>query len=94
MKSLTQNKSLIFGILFIVFFFFIYNSFFKSDIVSLTINQSVRNIGADIVKTYSNLQSVDLDSQIFSSSTYLNLIDFTKEVPTQPIGRINPFDAI
>ena len=94
LKSLKQNKSLILSILVIVLGFYVYNSFFKTDIASFTVDESVRTIGTEIVRTYDNLQSVSLDQKIFSSPAYLNLTDFTVEIPKQAVGRDNPFASI
>lgn len=94
LKSLTKNKSVILAILVVILAFFVYNSFFKSDITTFTVDESVKNIGAEIVQTYSKLQSVALDQKLFSSPAYLNLTDFGVSVSSQPVGRTNPFDLI
>ncbi|MEK7187120.1 MAG: hypothetical protein AAB690_02385 [Patescibacteria group bacterium] len=94
LKSLAKNKSVLLAILLIILVFFVYNSFFKTDLANFTLDQSVKNIGADIVKTYSNLQSVTLDQKLFSSPGYINLADFSVSISSQPVGRTNPFDLI
>jgi capsular polysaccharide biosynthesis protein len=93
MKSLTKNMPLILTILILVLAFYVYNSFFRSDAI-FTADPSVQIIGADIVSTYNNLQSVNLDQKLFESKGYTNLTDFGSVLSTQPIGRTDPFDQI
>ena len=93
-KSLTKNKPLILTVLLLVFLFVVYNNFFKSDTTSFIVDPKVKVIGADIVKTYADLQAVNLDSSLFSTPAYTNLIDFSSEIPDQSVGRTNPFDLL
>lgn len=94
MKSFSKNKTTWLIALLIILAFFVYNSFFKSTPPSFTISDSVKNIGANVVKTYSNLQSVNLNQSLFSSPAYTNLIDFSTTPPSQPAGRSDPFAVL
>lgn len=93
-KSLTKNKSLLLTILVLVMLFVVYNSFFKSDVTSFTVDPKVKVIGANIVKTYADLQTVNLDKKLFVAPAYINLTDFSVEIPNQAVGRTNPFDLL
>lgn len=93
-KNLTKNKSLLLTILVLVLLFVVYNNFFRTDATSFVVDPQVKIIGADIVKTYSNLQSVNLDQKIFSQPGFTNLVDFGATIPDQPAGRTNPFDIL
>jgi uncharacterized protein YpmB len=93
-KSLAKNKSLLLTIIVLVLLFVIYNSFFKSETTSFVVDPQVKAIGADIVKTYADLQSVTLDEKLFSNPAYTNLTDFGVEIPSQAVGRVNPFDLL
>ena len=55
---------------------------------------SVSGVGNDLLKIFSELQSVTFDQSLFSSPGYLGLTDFSTSIPPQTTGRTNPFDAI
>lgn len=93
-KSLAKNKSLILSIVLLVLLFVVYNNFFKSETTSFTIDPQVKAIGANIVKTYAELQSVEFDTKLFTAPAYTNLTDFSAPIPSQPVGRTNPFDLL
>ena len=50
--------------------------------------------GAQIVSLNKSLASIKFDQTIFSSPAYLSLTDFSTPLPTKPVGRSNPFDAL
>jgi len=93
-KSLAKNKSLLLSILILVLLFVVYNNFFKSETTSFTVDPQVKAIGANIVKTYADLQSVEFDTKLFTTPAYTNLEDFSTPIPNQAVGRINPFDQL
>lgn len=51
-------------------------------------------VGEDLINTLAELQNVTLDSSIFKTAGFLNLTDFAVDLPSQPIGRSNPFESI
>lgn len=94
LKSLTKNKTLLLGILLVILTFIVYNSFFRIDGTSFVADPAVKTIGADIVKTYTDLQSVSFNQKLFERNDYVNLVDFGANIPEQPVGRANPFDLL
>jgi len=48
----------------------------------------------DKIDILAELQNVNLDSRIFKTAGFLNLTDFAVDLPSQPIGRSNPFESI
>ena len=53
-----------------------------------------QSIGADIIELNSRIERVNLDPSLFSSATYRSLTDFSATIPSQPVGRTNPFDQL
>jgi len=94
LKSLAKNKSLLLSILILVLLFVVYNNFFKSETTSFIVDPQVKAIGANIVKTYADLQSVEFDTKLFTAPAYTNLTDFSTPIPSQTVGRTNPFDLL
>ena len=50
--------------------------------------------GADLLTALGNLRAVKLDSAIFQNPVFQSLSDFGIDIPTQPVGRPNPFDPL
>ena len=94
MKMFTKNKGIIAVAIIFILVIFLYNLFFKSEIVSLPNESSTSSIGEDLVKIFNELKAVTLDQSVFSSTGYLLLTDFSNSIPQQAIGRPNPFDMI
>ncbi|MFH1473074.1 MAG: hypothetical protein ABIF06_01515 [bacterium] len=94
MKLLFKNKTILLAFLIFILVLFFYSSFLKSEPQGFVIDESVKDIGADLVETYNDLQSVTLNQKLFSSQAYTRLIDFGTNIPERPAGRTNPFDLI
>lgn len=94
MKTLTANKGIIAAVAIFIMVMFLYNLFFKAENLSVPSELSASSIGDDLLKIHSELQAVSLDREIFSSSGYLLLSDFSVEIPPQATGRPNPFNII
>lgn len=94
MKTLAKNKGILGAVALFVIAMFVYNLFFKTDAISIPSESSAAVIGDDLLALHQKLQSVSLDTGIFSLPGYLRLTDFSLEVPMQPTGRPNPFDVI
>ncbi len=67
---------------------------FLSDSVISDGSVAAENIGTDIIALNASIERVNLDAAIFSSSAYRRLVDFSVQIPSQPVGRLNPFDVI
>lgn len=50
--------------------------------------------GADLLEISDKLSSANLNKEVFSNQSYQKLTDFSTGIPSQPIGRKNPFDPI
>jgi hypothetical protein len=78
--------------------FVIYSSFFgpssSSTTVSSTATTTISTEGQDIIYTASKIDTVSIDSTIFSSPLFTNLIDFDTSPSPEAQGRPNPFADI
>lgn len=94
MKTLIKNKSLLAAIIIFVVGMFVYNSYFKLEVIPESDESSATVVGDDLLKIHKELKLVALDRTVFSSLGYLLLTDFSIKVESQPTGRSNPFDII
>jgi hypothetical protein len=53
-------------------------------------NSSVK-VGADLLAALATLDTLKLDTDFFKDATFKRLINFSRDIPTQPKGRSNPF---
>lgn len=94
MQILKKSKGILATVTIFIIVMFIYNLFFKSETVPAVSELSASNIGNDLLKIHGELQRVTFDQSLFTSSGYLELNDFSIEIPQQPMGRPNPFNII
>ena len=47
--------------------------------------------GANVLMLLNQVNSLKIDATIFNGAVYQSLVDYTVEVPEQPVGRPNPF---
>lgn len=96
MKSLEKNQGVVLTILLVIGGIFVYRTFFATPIDPTLVAPDIttQGPGKDVVDLYQSLQSVTLDTSLFSSPGYRSLVDFTTPISPQPIGRRNPFDKI
>lgn len=45
----------------------------------------------EFITLFSTLRRIDLDTRIFESEYYQSLIDFSRPISVEPVGRDNPF---
>lgn len=48
-------------------------------------------VGADVLTLLNKINSLRIDASIFASPSYQSLVDFSVEIPTENVGRPNPF---
>jgi len=74
----------------------VYKLFFytPTDLSLVTTDITTQGSGKQVVDLYQRLQAVQLDTSLFQNSTYRTLVDFSEPIPSQPVGRKNPFDKI
>lgn len=51
-------------------------------------------IGAEIIRALNQIDALTLDRGIFNDPVYASLIDWSREIPPEPVGKDNPFAAI
>ena|SRR3989344_5185882 len=51
-------------------------------------------VGDQLVAMLIKLQSLKLDTKVFKDPAFRSLNDFGREIPPEPVGRINPFAPI
>ena len=54
-------------------------------------SDAVSASGAQVIGLLNRLKQINLDGKIFSNPNFLTLQDWSVEVPTQEIGRSNPY---
>ncbi|MEK7180604.1 MAG: hypothetical protein AAB706_03955 [Patescibacteria group bacterium] len=89
---LKQNTGSIILIVFAVIVFWGYTVFFK--MTPLDSSRPVSAVGQKVVETLNRLNEVSLDGSFFATSEFQNLKEFDLIIPSQIVGRINPFAAI
>lgn len=52
------------------------------------------NVGVEVLTLLNQIQSLKIDSTLFSEPVYKTLVDYSVPIPAQPIGRTNPFAPI
>ncbi len=84
----------------LVLAFILYSYFHGSSsntgavLTSNTIAVADNTVGQSFLNQLLTLQSIQLNSEIFSNPSFNALQDFSQPVPTQPQGRPNPFAPI
>ena len=48
-------------------------------------------VGAKVYKLLGEINNLKIDSAFFSNASYRTLRDYSVEIPSLPIGRVNPF---
>jgi hypothetical protein len=53
--------------------------------------EQTTDVGLSEIKLLQQIQNINIDTSIFQSPDFIALQDFSVEIPTQPVGRPNPF---
>lgn len=95
MNFLRNNRTVIgaavLGVLLIAGYFLFGGSSGGSSLLSSSPAPS--NESQQLLATLGDLHSVSLDNTIFKNQIFMSLMDFGTVIPTQPVGRHNPFAA-
>lgn len=101
MNFISKYKKIILATIVIMVLFFAYNFFFGGkqegdELISGTINQRTAAdvVGAEIIQALNQIESLKLDRTIFEDPVYRSLIDRSEPIPSEPVGKTNPFDPI
>lgn len=80
-----------------------YLLFFRSSTPAPTTGQNgalivttvaAQGVGSDLVAILLKLQSLKLDTAVLKDPAFRSLNDFGREIPLEPVGRVNPFAPI
>ena len=76
----------------IAYFYFSGNSSTNTQ-SNLTETQSANTavVGARVLNLLRQIKSLKIDTSLFTDRAYLNLLDYSVEIPEVPVGRPNPF---
>lgn len=92
---LKDKKTIIYGtiltVLLIVAYFVMFAGGGDGDVVTVASQDPTFAVSEDLIKTLSSLNTIKLDESIFSDPAFVSLSDFGVAIPSQPIGRRNPF---
>jgi len=101
-KSSSSNKTtLIIGIIIVVVLgggWYFYSkgssSSSTSQLISSTPSGTEAGVGADVLSILNSVSSIRIDTSLFSSPAYQSLVDYSITVPSQAVGRPNPFAPV
>ena len=94
METFSKGKGILGLAAIFVVAMFLYNLFFKPESASIVSNLDASGAGNELIKMRQELQAVTFDQTLFNSAGYVNLIDFSTAILSQPTGRPNPFNTI
>ncbi|MEK7081620.1 MAG: hypothetical protein AAB537_03000 [Patescibacteria group bacterium] len=93
-----KGKGLIIAVAVIVAAFIGYSLFFTSsaDDLALILPQGINQdqTARELLALFAELSALNLSPTILSDSAFLSLEDFSREIPSEPTGRVNPFVPI
>ncbi len=97
--ELLQKYKKLFIALLVVVLVFIGFQFFKgntdtSGLTSQPVAGVVPEEGGDLISLLLELKSIKLDTSILQNPVFLTLQDFSVELASEPVGRLNPFAPI
>jgi amino acid permease len=94
MESLKQNKILL-SIFAIVVIIFLGYHFFGSDITeSIVTNTENQDSGSEFVVLLEKLKQVDINDNLFKSTAWTNLVDFSIVLPQDAPGKTDLFSKV
>lgn len=69
-----------------------YTIFFApKDEAALTEETVAASGDQDLIALLLELKAIELDETIFTNAAFMSLEDFSQELVTEPVGRVNPF---
>jgi hypothetical protein len=95
MKNLFHSKgtiAVIVIVIILVIAYFYYEGGSSTGSSSLLVSQSSdQSIGAAELNLLNQIQSLKIDTSLFKDPGYQNLEDYSVTIPSEPVGRPNPF---
>ena len=94
MKNFFSSKSTIVVIVIVIILAAVY--FYEKGTsapssTGLVASQSDQTIGAAELSLLGQVESLKVDPSLFQDPVYTGLQDYTRDVPSEPVGRPNPF---
>lgn len=65
-----------------------------TPLLQTTSGDTASPVTRELLLTLGDLRAVRLDESVFANTVFRDLVDFGIEIPLQPIGRRNPFEAL
>ncbi|MDB5238925.1 MAG: hypothetical protein JWO00_260 [Candidatus Parcubacteria bacterium] len=98
MKKSTSHTGLIVVVIVValaaVGYFYTQGSSVPAGSTGLTATNGSGDVGLAEINLLNQIESIRMDSSLFQNPTYLSLKDYTVEIPSQNVGRPNPFAPI
>lgn len=95
MNFFKKNQTTVIAIGIIVLGAIAYFFFFQNDAPGplTTSSSDPRVIAAnqEFIALFSELRRIDLDTSLFNDEYYQGLVDFSRPISVEPVGRDNPF---
>ncbi len=95
MKTHSSRKTTIIAVVVIliaIIAYFYYNGSSSSTGALLLVSQEGgQSIGSSELALLNQIQSLKIDTSLFQSPVYKSLLDHTVPIPTEQVGRPNPF---
>lgn len=95
MDFLKNNQTTVIALLIVVVGVVAYFFFFRQDPTGplVTSGSDPRVIAAnqEFISLFGELRRIDLDTTLFGDEYYQSLVDFSRPISVEPVGRDNPF---
>jgi hypothetical protein len=79
---------------FLAYVFFFQNGNNGSALITAQTDPRVVAANQEFISLFSKLRRIDLDTSIFEDEYYNSLIDFSRPISVEPVGRDNPFAPV
>jgi len=79
---------------FLAYVFFFQNGNNGSALITTQTDPRVVAANQEFISLFSKLRRIDLDTSIFDDEYYNGLIDFSRPISVEPVGRDNPFAPV
>ncbi len=90
-----EHKNMILGGFLVIAGAFVYFNFFSGggggEAVVTTSGEANSPISQELLITLTTLNIITLDDSVFKDPAFISLSDFGVQIPTEPVGRRNPF---
>lgn len=95
MESLKKNKFLLifFGISLIAFLVYQFSGVFTSTDTTTEITQVDNTTSIEILRLLNQMQQAKIDTELFTSTAWMALVDYSVPLPNDPPGRPDLFGS-